>query len=614
MTSTPDRRSARWRGGVLALAVALVAPAAAAPGLADNLVHDAHVALARGDGVAAEISLRKAMAAGLSRDAVAARMGEAYLDQGDRTKAREWLAPARFIPAEAAHGWRMLGRLEMADCNLAAAGQAFDHALALTPRDSRLWVDIARLRYVGGQQRDAVNAADQAVRLDPGNVRALEFRGLLVRDAWGLAAALPWFEAGLKLRPDDVSLLGEYAATLGELGRARQMLTVTRRMIELEPHNPRAFFLQSVLAARAGNTALARSLLARTRGAFAGLPAASLLEGALALDAGNANQAVGWLDPLVRQQPRNSPARLLLARALYAAGAREQLLARFSAEAARADASPYLLTLLGRAHEDLGQRDLAAPLLDRAARAGAPGFVPVPDEAPLGVLALRYADAPDDAAAAVPYARQLLAAGRGAEATRIAEEIRTRAPASYDAQLLAGDLRLSSADLGGAVEAWRLAAQVRLSDDLLARLVRAYGQAGRRRDAVDLVQAVLDNSPRNRVALRLAAGFSAEAGDWGQAATVLDWLSRTGDARDARLQADLALARLRAGQAGAEDAARNAWSLQRSSPLSAQALGMVLAASRREPRLARVALDQARAIGGNNPLLAESEARLALSR
>lgn len=177
--------------------------------MVDNLVHDAHVALAQGDGIAAEIALRKAMAAGAAHDAVAARMGEAYLDQGDLRKARGWLGPARFSAAEAAHGWRMLGRLAMAERDLPAAGKAYDRALALTPDDSRLWVDIARLRYVGGEQIQSAAAAEHAVRRDPGNVRALEFRGMLVRDQYGLAAALPWFEAGLQRMSDDLPLLGE---------------------------------------------------------------------------------------------------------------------------------------------------------------------------------------------------------------------------------------------------------------------------------------------------------------------------------------------------------------------------------------------------------------------
>ncbi len=46
----------------------------------------------RGDGVSAEIALRRALDEGAPRPAVAAWLGEAYLQQGDLDAAREWLA------------------------------------------------------------------------------------------------------------------------------------------------------------------------------------------------------------------------------------------------------------------------------------------------------------------------------------------------------------------------------------------------------------------------------------------------------------------------------------------------------------------------------------------
>ena len=581
MTCTPDKPWRQRLLPVLALVLAAGAGASdAAPGAYDAYVAQAHAALARGDGIAAEMALRKALGAGLPRDAAAARMGEAYLDQADFKRAREWLAPRKFTPAEAPHGYRVLGRLEMAEGNLAAAGAALDAALRLTPEDSRLWVDIARLRYAGGQHLQAIEAADKAVQLDPANVRALEFRGLLVRDQYGLAAALPWFERALKLKPDDTALLGEYAATLGELGRAKQMLTVTRRIIELEPRNPRAFFLQSVLAARAGNTPLARRLLARAGANLSGVPAALELQGLLELEAGNANLAVELLGLLSRRQPQNRTARQLYARAVNALNDPRQLVSQFAGDAARQDASPWLLTLVARAYEDLGERDRAAPLLDRAARAGPVPILAVAEPDPIGVLALRYADAPGDVSAAVPYVRQLLAGGQLAQAVAIAEKVRSVVPGSADAQLFAGDLRMARGDYAGAVEAWRMAGAVRLGDALMLRLVDASLRSGRADQAETLVRAVLVNTPRSRAALRLAAGLAARDGDWAGAARMLRYLVRTGGSADARLQADLAFALERSGETGAAiEAGETAYRLQRASVTGTKAWGTALGRS-----------------------------------
>ncbi len=601
MTSTPElSRRRRLLRPLLALVLAGAAGAGAggagaAPSAADAYVAQAHAALARGDGIAAEMALRKAISAGLPRDAAAARMGEAYLDQSDFRRARDWLAPKAFTRAEAPHGHRVLGRLEMAQGRFVEAGAAFDAALRLTPNDSRLWVDIARLRYAGGQHLQAIDAANRAVQLDPGNVRALEFRGLLVRDQHGLVAALPWFEAALKFKPDDTVLLGEYAATLGELGRVRQMVTVTRRMIELEPRNPRAFFLQSVLAARAGNTPLARRLLARAGPNLSAIPAALELQGLLEFEAGNSNVAVELFGLLSRRQPQNRTARLLLARALDTAHDRRQLIAQFAPDVTRADASPWLLTLVARAHEDLGQRDRAAPLLERAARAGAVPVLAVAEPDPLGVLALRYGDAPGEASAAVPFVRQLLAAGRLADAAAIAEKVRAAAPGSADAQMLAGDLRMVRGDYSGAVDAWRVAGAVRLGDDLMLRLVDASLRSGRADQAELFVHGVLANNPRNRTALRLAAGFAARRGDWAAASKILGWLARTGSAADARLQSDLAFALARGGaREGAVSAGETAYRLQRAAPTATQAWATALDGS--NPNLSKALLVKSAAL------------------
>lgn len=573
MTSTPDRRW-KWLAGAV-LALALAAPGTAASGLADSLMRDARAALGKGDGIAAEAALRKALAAGLPREAVAARMGEALLDQGDYLHAREWLAPGRFTAAEAAHGWRVLGRLELAQHNLAASDAAFARALKLAPKDSRLWVDIARLRYVSGQELAAQDAANEAVRLDPDDVRALELRGLLVRDQFGLTAALPWLEEGLKRKSDDLPLLGEYAATLGELGRGREMLVITRQMVKQSPRNPRAWFLQAVLAARAGQFALARQMLAKAGPEALATPAVLLLSGILEGETGNANLAVERLDLLARQQPHNAVVRDLIARALAATGNPQLLIARLGDEAHAPGASAYLLTLVARAYEDSGRRDLAAPLLDRAAAAAAGPAQVIPEPNPLGVLALRYNDAPGEASAAIPYVRKLLASGDGAAAAPVAERIVASAPASAAAQALAGDVRLLRGDLTGAVEGYRRAGAVRLSDDLLLRLVEAYVRSGQGASARQLVGGTLATSPRNRTAMRLAAGFAAEDGNWAVAADALGWLAATGDARDARVMADLAVARLRAGRGNAAVAAQQALRLQPAAPTAARALSVV---------------------------------------
>lgn len=597
----------RW---LLLAALALAAPLAAMPEAADSAFARAKAALQRGDGIAAEAELAKALEAGAERADVAAAIGEAQLIQGQLGKARSWLAAGEFAPAEAAHGWRMLGLLERREGKLGAAAQAYDRALGLTPDDPQLWVDIGRLRYIGGEHLAAIEASERALSAGPDHPRALEFRAELLRDAQGWAEALPHYERALELAPGDLGLLGGYAATLGEAGRLREMLAVTRRMLAISPRHPAPWLLQAVLAARAGDVTLARAMLGRA-GAAEDQPARLLLEGALELDAGNANIAIGPLDRLVAIQPANHRARLLLARSLFEVGEYGALFDRFGPLAARNDAPPYLLTLLARAHEERGDRAAAAVLLDRAATAAALPIAGIPQGAVRGDLAAAWSASPGDPDTAVPYVRNLLARGDVATADSTAALFLKLRPGSLDALGLAGDLDLVQGRNGAAIERYLLSARIRFPDQLLLRLCEAYARAGRGAEGLALTARYRAAYPGSVLAARLAADYAVHAGDWSQAAVLLESTRASGGNRDARLLADLAFAQLRGGDAKAASlTAERAWRLQPQSAAAAQSWGLALVELGEDPLVARQLLEQARALGGDNPLLAAARRKL----
>ena len=584
--------------------MALAAPGQAMPGAAQDSFAAATKALARGDGIAAEADLQRALQAGASKSEIAAAMGEALIDQGAIDKAREWLAPGQFSPAEAGHGWRMLGMLERLTGNLGAAGKAYDQALKVSGKDPLLWVEIGRMRYSGGEQLQAIDAADRALAAAPNNPRALEFKAELVRDAQGYAAAIPLYERALEANGNDLALLGGYAAALGEAGRASDMLAVTRHMLEVAPHSPRAFFLQALLAARAGQIDLARSLLSRTKGKLATDPAGMLLQGLLDLEAGNANVAADELAVLADRQPANQRVQLLLARALYASGDYNQLFTRFGALAQRSDASPYLLTLLGRANEDQGNRAAAAALLDRAAAPASPPLQPIFEADSPAVLGSRFAAEPSALGLAVPYVRSLLVAGNRSAAAQAAGQFLRARPGSDSALGLLGDVELYSGAPGAALQHYDLAARVRFPDLLLLRMGEAFVGVGQPGAAQPVVARYLAAFPGSRLAARMAANMAALAGDWQTAAGLLDNLRLRGGNQDVRLLADLSFAQLRSGDASAAlISGQRAWELQPNSPVAAQALGMAMAEVGEDTAGARQLLLQARRMGGDNPLL-----------
>ena len=504
MTSSSNTTSSIKPALALSLGLlALAGPAAGGETALEALRGKAQAAIERRDPVSAEVMLRAAIKAGTREDAVRAHLGEALLAQGDRAEARKVLEGGAFAPGTEALGWRVRGQIALAQGNLHSAAMAFDEALKTNPRDADLWVAIASLRFSGGEQAQSIEAAARAVAIDPGNPRALAFRGLLIREQFGLAAALPWFEAGLKALPDDPALLGEYAATLGDMGQYRAMLIVCRKLAQVDPKNPRPLFLQAVLAARAGETGLARSILQRTGTRFRDMPAAILLSGVLEYRAGNINVAVEQFDRLVRMQPDNLEARQLLLRALARQGSHQLVTRRFDSDAAQPWATSYTLQLVGRSWLRLGDDARAEGYLARAAHPSPHGTAPLPVEFGAAVLATAYADAPNRAQTAVPYIRALLKEGRKDEAQTAADRLRNANPGAAEAHLLAGDVRNLRGDAAGALADYQNGASIRFNETVLRRMDAALRTLGRAGDADAMTSRYLAQNPQSVLAMKL---------------------------------------------------------------------------------------------------------------
>ncbi|MFN3455980.1 MAG: tetratricopeptide repeat protein [Novosphingobium sp.] len=497
-------------------AAALAALALSGPVRGDvpaDLLAKAQTALAKRDGIAAEAPLRAAMRQGASIDDVRVELGEALLLQGDRREARKVLYGGDFRAGSSAHGWQLRGRIELIEGRLAAAGQAFDQSFRLAPDNASLWVDIARLRFSGGEQAQAIEAAERAVKLDPKDPRALELRGLLVREQFGMQAALPWFEAGLRVAPDDVGLLGEYAATLGDMGQYRAMLVVCRKLAKLDPGNVRALYLQAVLAARAGQTNLARKILLQTGTALRDMPAAILLNGILEYRAGNANLAVGHFDRLLRMQPDNLQARMLMVRALERQGLHQQASEMAAGWVRQGFAPPYLLTLAADIEAGLGRKASAEAFRQRAQAVGQRPGLPIAAGQALPVLALAYGDAPNFAANAVPYIRGLIEGGNAGQAVAVADRLRLANPGAAEAWLLAGDARLMAGERVAALDQYGRAALIRFNLPTLQRIDHVLRLLGKPAEANAMVARYLRQNPGSPQALKLLSAGRAAIGD-----------------------------------------------------------------------------------------------------
>lgn len=530
----------------------------------------ARALLATGDGLQAESALDHA--AGLGARRVAAVLAEARLIQGDPDGAED--AASHAAAVDRTYAARIVARARALDGDFAGARATLVALIARSPTDADAWRDLGRIRFDTDDLGGAGEATARSLALAPYDPDALTLAGELVRARYGPVAALPWFGAALARDAFYVPALLDRAATLGDTGRSVEALAATRAALAARPGEPRAYYIQAVIAARAGRIGLARSLLARSDG---GTPGALLLGGALDAAAGRQEGAIAQFRSLVALQPFNLGARRLLATALLRSGDAKGALDVIRPVAQRADADPYTLTLAGRAWEAQGRRDLAGALLDRAATAATAASVPFGADDVLGALAGAVAADPADPARAVGLVRGLVAAGRIAEARAKAAALAAAGPGAPENWLLLGDVEAGANRPADAAGAYARAAGLRFDEPTMLRLVDADARARRPGEASRALALYAGQNPASTVAARMVARLQLGAGMWEAAATSL---GRAAAGTDPLLLAELSTARLGAGDAAA-------------------GLRLARAAYRIQPMSAAMALAYARALTAN---------------
>ena len=565
----------------------------------------ARILLALGDGAGAEVELRRAEELGIPAPHLQHFAAHAALLMGDRGRAIDLASGVDRNPQAVAYAARILAGAAMAQGDFDSAARALDRASALTPKSSLLWTDIGRFRLAGGNLGGALDAAQRAVTLNPRNSDGLMLMGELVRGQYGLVAAIPWFERVLAADPVNLPALSELAATLGDAGQAKAMLSITRKILALDPGNANAYFLQAVLAARAGNYDLARGLLYRTKNRLDNVPAVMLLTAVLEMKAGAAEQAISRLEDLVKSQPTNLKAKRLLGAAMWHSGDSASAISVLTSLANRADADSYTLSVIGRAYEEQGDRQNAAMFLDRA-NAPVRGD-PVPFELSGRLVRLAQsstADA-DNADIAIPRITNLIISGRAADGLAQARALQQKNPGAPAAHVLVGDALMSLDRANEATAAFQNAAKIKFSEPIALRFIDALRKSGRDSEALRVLDLFLSQNPRSVPGLLLAADHFMTTGAWDRAISLFEGLRVRLGNRDAVLLGNLGWAYFnKRDYAQAIRFSAAAYDIAPLNPAVANSYGWILFASGKDKPGGVKLLAKAAAIAPQHPGLA----------
>jgi cellulose synthase operon protein C len=366
----------------------------------------------------------------------------------------------------------------------------------------------ARATLGRGDFVGAYRIAEAAAAKYPESADAVLLVANFVRDRYGLAASLPWYDRVIALDPNNLSARLDKAAALGDAGQTVQMLALTREVLARDPNNAAAFILQSFMAARAGKWELARGLYEHARGRMDAVPSVMLLRGAIGIETGGTEGAIAALTPLVAAQPENRPARRLLALALWRAKDAQGTIDTLKPISNDGDAWAQLM--MARACEGVGDRLCTAILIDRAAaganRIDSGGNV----AAQTAAANIRFSQ---------PNAFRLIDALNRAGGIKPAETVMAtlieQFPASLPALRLAANDALARREWGRAATALELA-RLRSGDgdaQTLADLAWAKAGLGAKAEARDLSARAYVLAPFSPSIAASAGWFAAQAGD-----------------------------------------------------------------------------------------------------
>lgn len=355
-------------GDVRAARVELLNALKANPGNYDARLLFARILIARGDGLAAQTEIERAIKAGCPRNKTHQLLANALLLQHLPQRALDEASSPDIPPQFAAYAARMQARAHEMLGNISAAKAELDRAVQLAPRSSDAYVDLARYQ-IG--TRDAVGAGrsiDRAIDLRPTNTEALLLKGGIVRATQGTEPSLPVYNRVIEIDGNNVEGLLERAAVLSDLKRPDAAQTDLKKVLGLNPGHPLALYLEAVIAARAGKIGDAQSLLGQTKGQLDKYPPAQLLKATIALQQGNLGLAFDTFSALIAETPGNTVARRALADVQLRRGDPQGALATLQPFVAQPNLDVGTLALLGAAHGQTGDFAGAQGFFERAAK------------------------------------------------------------------------------------------------------------------------------------------------------------------------------------------------------------------------------------------------------
>ncbi|WP_343630403.1 XrtA/PEP-CTERM system TPR-repeat protein PrsT [Roseateles sp.] len=435
--------------------------------------------LSRSEAAAAEIEFNEALSQGINRAEVVVPLAQSLVAQGKQAEVFKQPALTPDGLPDAVRKALLLVRAaaysDMGD-PVRAQGQ-IEAARAIPPDNADTWLAEIPLRVRARQFDKATLAADQAIRLQPGSAEALYHKATIPHVQGRLDEALKGYERALAADPSHIDAQLARAGLLLDMGRDADALAQVQNLLKTAPTEPRALYLNAVLAERRGDTATARAALKEVTEQLDPVPIefiryrpqALMLNGLAHYGLGQMEKAKPYLEYAQRQTP-NSPLSKLLAQVYVAEPNLDRAGEVLEAYLKAYPGDGQALVMMASLQMAQGRHARAASLMQEALRTrDAPEF-----HTALGLSLMRggqlggavaelenaFQRDPRQNYAGMALATLHLRNGQSAKAVSIAERMVKQDARSPSAWLMLGLARRGANDLAGARDAYQKAAQL----------------------------------------------------------------------------------------------------------------------------------------------------------
>jgi putative PEP-CTERM system TPR-repeat lipoprotein len=425
--------------------------------------------LNNGDAAGAEFEFGEALRLGVNRAEVAVPLARAFVAQGKQSQVFDdvRLRVDGLAPSVQAELLLVRAAAYSDTGDMRSALKSIEDARSINPATAESWLAEIPIRVRSRQFAEATAAANQAIKFAPTSSDAVYQKASILHTQGQIQQALSLYERSLAMEAGNVEARLARAGILVDLGRDKEAQADIKELFLLAPNEPRAIYLNALLAERRGDINAAKNGLKRITEMLDPVPIefvrfrpqALMLNGMAHFGLNEFEKAKPYLEYAARQQ-QNSPLTKMLAQVALAEPNVNRAIELLDVYLKARPGDSQALLMLASAHLSQGRHAKAAALMQEALRAkDAPEF-----HAALGLSLMRggqsttateelekaYKNDPKQAYAGLALVSIYLKSGKPAKAVTIADSLVKSSPNNLSMLLVQAFARRAIGDDAGA--------------------------------------------------------------------------------------------------------------------------------------------------------------------